>query len=395
MALLKVLVADDEAGMRLGVTRALRDFHIVVPDVDAAFDFQVDQAETGEQALEHIAEDSPDILLLDQKLPGISGLDVLEKLSEKSGDLLTIMITAYASIETAVTATKRGAFDFLPKPFTPAELKNAIRKAAAHLALVRRARELAEEKRRVRFEFIRVLGHELKAPLNAVSGYLQIMGDGTAGDEPDTRRMMVDRSMLRLEHMRKLIQDLLDMTRIEAGERRRELAEIDLVPIACEAIETLQVDADTRNIAIELHAPQKLEMFGDADELRIVLNNLVSNAVKYNRDDGRVDVNLEADDDQVTIRVQDTGIGMTSEEANKLFNDFVRIKNARTRNILGSGLGLSIVRKITALYQGQSHVESTVDVGSTFTITLRRWLRPQEQDHDTHPQTDSSVAEGN
>ena len=97
-------------------------------------------------------------------------------------DMLTIMITAYASIETAVSATKRGAYDFLAKPFTPDELKSTIRKAAARLILAKQARKLAEEKQQVRFEFIRVLGHELKAPLNAVAGYLDLIQKHPLGD---------------------------------------------------------------------------------------------------------------------------------------------------------------------------------------------------------------------
>lgn len=175
METLRILVTDDEPGMRMAVERALRGFTTRVPDIDVDVSFTIDQAETGEQALEKILAGPPDILLLDHKLPGMSGLDVLDRLASQDLEMLTIMITAYASIETAVTATKRGAYDFLAKPFTPAELKGTIRKAAARLILARQARRLEHEKRQVRFQFIRVLGHELKAPLNAVSGYLQIL----------------------------------------------------------------------------------------------------------------------------------------------------------------------------------------------------------------------------
>ena len=183
METLRVLVTDDEMGMRLGVTRTLRDFSVRVPDVNGDVAFTVEQAESGEEALEKIDRQPPDILLLDHKMPGISGLEVLDRLAGMQTDMLTIMITAYASIETAVTATKRGAYDFLAKPFTPDELKSTIRKAAARLILAKQARKLAEEKRQVRFEFIRVLGHELKAPLNAVAGYLELIKDHQLGDQ--------------------------------------------------------------------------------------------------------------------------------------------------------------------------------------------------------------------
>lgn len=389
---LRVLVADDELGMRLSVARALRDLHITVPHVDRAFGFIVDQAESGEQALQMIRHTPPDLLLLDHKLPGMSGLDVLEAMNGAGHDLLTIMITAYASIETAVSATKLGAFDFLSKPFTPAELKSAIRKAAGQLVLMRQARELEAEKRRVRFEFIRVLGHELKAPLNAVGGYLQIMAADAAGDDPATRKQMVDRSLIRIEHMRKLIQDLLDMTRIEAGERRRDLKQIDVIQIAKHAIETMTPDAAERDIAIHLHGPGELPMQGDATELEIVLNNLISNAVKYNRDGGKVDVTVSGDERRITLQVADTGIGMSEEEAARLFNDFVRIRNDKTRNILGSGLGLSILRKIADLYGGHVAVTSAPDQGSTFTVELLRQAQENVRDTEAHPH--SAMAEG-
>ena len=135
MDMLRVLVTDDEMGMRLGVMRTLRDFTVHVPDVNVDVAFEVEQAESGEEALEKITRQPPDILLLDHKMPGISGLEVLDRLADMRIDTLTVMITAYASIETAVKATKRGAYDFLAKPFTPDELKNTIRKTAARLIL--------------------------------------------------------------------------------------------------------------------------------------------------------------------------------------------------------------------------------------------------------------------
>ena len=145
MEMLRVLVTDDEMGMRLGVARTLRDFTVRVTDVNVDVAFVVEQAESGEEALEKIGRQPPDILLLDHKMPGISGLEVLDRLAGMQTDILTIMITAYASIETAVTATKRGAYDFLAKPFTPDELKSTINKTAAHLILARQARKLPKK----------------------------------------------------------------------------------------------------------------------------------------------------------------------------------------------------------------------------------------------------------
>ncbi|MFP3937308.1 MAG: sensor histidine kinase [Phycisphaerae bacterium] len=377
---LNVLVVDDEAGMRLGVQRALRDYTVRLNEVEGEYGFEVTQAETGEQAMEIIGENPPDILLLDHKLPGMSGLDVLKKLPDDEGRMLTIVITAYASLDTAVTATKRGAYDFLAKPFTPDELRGVVRKAARHLLIRRQAEKLAEEKRQVRFQFISVLAHELKSPLSAVEGYLRIIRDGSAGDDAEAYKHMLDRSLTRLEGMRKLILDLLDLTRIESGQKQRDIAEQDVVEIAREALDGARAADDEKNLTLELHAEGPAPLKCDRGEVEIVLNNLISNAVKYNKPEGRVDVTVSRDDDAVTISVADTGIGMAEEETERLFQEFTRIKNEKTRNILGSGLGLSIVQKLVSLYGGEVNVSSESDVGSTFTVTLRHADTAQQND---------------
>lgn len=369
---MRILIVDDEAGMRTGAQRALTDFSVQVPDVNGDVKFSVDAAGTGEEALKKLAASRPDILLLDHKLPGISGLEILNRIAQDSTDILTIMITAYASLDTAISATKRGAYDFLAKPFTPAELKASVRKAVRHLLLQRQARRLAQEKRQVRFQFISVLAHELKAPLGAIEGYLNIIADRSLGAELATYDPMVQRSQVRLQGMRKLILDLLDLTRIESGNRKREQAPLDVCKAARTGIETVLPEAKNRGIAIELHAPKDLPMTGDAGELEIVFNNLLSNAVKYNRQGGRVDVRLAAEAGLVKIAVSDTGIGMTKEDAARLFQDFVRIKNEQTREILGSGLGLSIVKKLAQTYGGDATVVSEPGQGSTFTVTLKQ-----------------------
>ncbi|MCE5252252.1 response regulator [bacterium] len=369
---IRILITDDEPGMRMAVVRTLRDYKVKLPDVEVEVSFTIDEASSGEEALEKINTIHPHILLLDYKLPGMSGLEVLEKIEPRKNELLTIMITAYASLETAITATKRGAYDFLPKPFTPEELKHVIRKTAGRFILISQARKLAEEKRKVRFQFISVLAHELKAPLAAIEGYLQIMKSHTVGDNITGYDQVIDRSMVRLDGMRKLIVDLLDMTRIESGEKQRELTEIDIRDVARTAMETVLPQASERSVTIALHADKPVTMMADRGEIEIILNNLVSNAVKYNRDNGKVDITITGRNGTVTIIVADTGIGLTKDEADKLFNDFVRIKNEKTRTILGSGLGLSIVKKLALLYNGDAVVSSEPDVGSTFTVTLRK-----------------------
>lgn len=365
---LKVAIVDDEDLLRRALERILSGFRVHVDEVGVDVSYETTGFATGEELLEAVAHgDGYDLMLLDLRLPGISGLDVLERLREQGRDIVTIMITAYATFETAVQATKLGGYDFLAKPFEPDELRFAVRKATSQLIINREARRLTEEKRQVRFNFISVLAHELKAPINAVEGYLKILRP----DEPTERRHMIDRSLIRLDGMRKLIFDLLDLTRIESGQKQRHIGPVDVRATAKTAMDLFAAEAAERDVSMELRPGGPVEMQADPDEIEIILNNLISNAVKYNRDEGSVTVEVDRVGQNVRINVSDTGIGLTPAESAKLFQEFTRIKNDDTIKIMGSGLGLSTVRKLAQLYGGEATVKSEKGVGSTFTVTLK------------------------
>jgi signal transduction histidine kinase len=199
---------------------------------------------------------------------------------------------------------------------------------------------------------------------------MDILSKGIGRDAPATLNQMLQRCQVRAGQMRKLVNDLLDLTRIESGQKKRELAELDVHELARQAIEGVKPEAAGKGVAVRLHGDGPTKLPADRGEIEIVLNNLVSNAVKYNRPGGEVDVRIEQPGGKTVISVADTGIGMSAEEAGRLFTEFVRIRNDKTRNILGSGLGLSIVKKIALLYDGQVSVSSTPDAGSAFTVTL-------------------------
>jgi signal transduction histidine kinase len=144
------------------------------------------------------------------------------------------------------------------------------------------------------------------------------------------------------------------------------------VEIARLAMDTIEPMAIQQNVKVYLHAPDKVIFNADKDELEIIFNNMISNAVKYNKEGGEVNICIKPKNDSIEITVKDTGIGMTEEESNMLFQEFVRIKNSKTRNITGSGLGLSIVKKLVEEnYDGSIEVESKPDVGSCFKVKLK------------------------
>lgn len=370
MAVLKVLVIDDEPGIRSGVSRILNNFHVTYPFMDEDYTFEVTEAGTGEEGIWIMEKDKPDILLLDNKLPGIQGIDVLEHIRKRNYDIVVAMITSYASLDVAIRATRDGAIDFIPKPFTPQELKSSIENITKQQYLKRITHKMQEEGKKVRYQFLSVLSHELKAPLNALEGYLRMMQEKQAGDLMDDYATPIERSLQRIQGMRNLIMDLLDFTKIRLERKEEKIEEVRLSEIASASIVTVQPYAIQMDVNINLDILTEAVIMADPTDMEIIFNNLISNAVKYNKTAGSVGITIDSSESDAIIIISDTGIGITKNDTENLFTEFVRIKNEKTRNISGSGLGLSIVKKVVELYYGDIKVESIPDVGTTFTITL-------------------------
>jgi two-component system, sensor histidine kinase and response regulator len=370
MAVLKVLVIDDEPGIRSGVSRILNNFHVTYPFMDEDYTFEVTEAATGEDGIAILERDMPDILLLDNKLPGIQGVEVLEYIRKRNYDIVVAMITSYASLDVAIRATRDGAIDFIPKPFTPQELKSSIENITKQQYLKRITHKMKQEGKKVRYQFLSVLSHELKAPLNALEGYLRMMQEKQAGERIEDYATPIERSLQRIQGMRSLIMDLLDFTKIRLDRKEEKIQDVNLKDIASEAIVDVQPYAIQMDVTINLDVRSDVDIMADPDDMEIVFNNLISNAVKYNKEGGRAEITIDASDSEAILVFSDTGIGITKSDTENLFTEFVRIKNEKTRNISGSGLGLSIVKKVVELYHGTIKVESTPDVGTVFTIRL-------------------------
>lgn len=367
---LKVLVVDDEPGIRSGIARVLRDFTVSFPFLEDDFSLEIIEAENGEVAIELIDNSKIDIILLDNNLPGIQGIEVLEYINESQKDVEVMMITSYASLDLAVRATNNGAFNFVPKPFTPQELKTSIEAITKHLYLKRIARNLNQTGKQIRFQFLSILSHELKSPINAIEGYLKIMQDRQVGDNIADYEAMIDRSLIRIKGMRSLIMDLLDITRLESGAKKRDIKRTDLVEVARLSKDTVDLIAIQKNVKIFYDYSESIFINADTNEMEIIFNNLLSNAIKYNNENGKVYLSVEEKAGEIIIKVRDTGFGISEEDLPKLFGEFSRIKNSKTREITGSGLGLNIVKRMVTLYKGSIEVESEVDKGTCFTVKL-------------------------
>jgi two-component system, sensor histidine kinase and response regulator len=370
MAVLKVLVIDDEPGIRSGVSRILNNFHVTYPFMDEDYTFEVTEAGTGEEGITILERDMPDILLLDNKLPGIQGVEVLEYIRKRNYDIVVAMITSYASLDVAIRATRDGAIDFIPKPFTPQELKSSIENITKQQYLKRITHKMKQEGKKIRYQFLSVLSHELKAPLNALEGYLRMMQEKQAGDRIEDYTTPIERSLQRIQGMRSLIMDLLDFTKIRLERKEEKIQEVNLAELASDAIVTVQPYAIQMDVTINLDVRSDVVIMADPDDMEIVFNNLISNAVKYNKIGGKAEITIDSSDSEAILIFSDTGIGITKNDTENLFTEFVRIKNEKTRNISGSGLGLSIVKKVVELYHGTIKVDSTPDIGTVFTIRL-------------------------
>lgn len=368
--MLKVLVVDDEPGIRSGITRILSKYTVGYPFMDEDIGYTVGEAATGEEAIRIFHEDLPDIVLLDNKLPGMGGVEVLEYIKRNQLDTEVMMITSFASLELAVKATNMGAYDFVPKPFTPQELRSSMDNITKHLFLKRMTQKMNREGKMVRFQFLSVLSHELKNPLNSIEGYLRMMQERQAGESLAAYDEMIERSLNRVKGMRSMIMDLLDLTKIESGKKNREIIATDLVKIARVSAETMGPLSIQMEVSIKVESPDELWVNGDSEELEIILNNLISNAVKYNKTGGSVICKLSGEGKRLKIEVTDTGLGIPEDEMPTLFREFTRIRRKETKNIMGSGLGLSIVKRLVDMYEGTIEVESQAGKGSTFRVVL-------------------------
>ena len=299
MEILKVLIVDDEPGIRSGISRILTKFIVDYPFMDDNIGFSTLEASTGEEAINIIEKDRPHIVLLDNKLPGIHGVDVLEYINKNFPDILVVMITSYASLDLAVKATNFGAYDFVPKPFTPQELKSSMENITKHYFLRRMTQKLNKEGRQIRFRFLSVLSHELKAPLNAIEGYLKMIKEHEFGNNIENYDEIIERSLSRISSMRNMIMDMLDLTQIESGKKVREISNINITQIARTAIDTMNPYAIQKDVTIFLNAPDDIYIQADQEEMEIILNNLISNAIKYNISNGKVFCNITKNENEI------------------------------------------------------------------------------------------------
>lgn len=223
----------------------------------------------------------------------------------------------------------------------------------------------------VKSQFVSMVAHELKAPVAAVQGFINLLLNDQVALTDEQKNNYLARSEVRLKSLLDLVNDLLDISRMEMKSKQREIEKIDLSEIVESTIQILEIPINKRRLVVStVIEPDLPQLSADNNEITRVFTNLLSNAIKYNKDEGKIDISISKSKNYFVIKVADTGVGLKPEEKEKLFHEFYRAKNELTRTISGTGLGLTIVKRIVDSYHGKIAIESEFGIGTTFVIQL-------------------------
>ncbi len=355
----KILIIDDEEVVLDSCTLIL-----------AGGNYQLATAKNGNLGLELTKEFQPDLVYVDLKMPGISGLEVLERIRELDPNIVTIVITGYATVSSAVEAMKNGAYDFLPKPFTPDEFRLITQRGLDRRKLVLETIALRREKEMLRENFAAIVSHELKAPLGVVQQNLY-------GLEYELEDRLTEEQKEKIGQMKSKINDLINLIhtwlRVISVDVKKlqENFKPTLIPIVIsKAVEIVQPQAIRKNIEIVPSVQEPLNFVnGDEGTLVEVVVNILGNGIKFSREGSRILIKAEEKNKVLAITVSDSGIGISKEDLPYIFEDFY---TGDTGQIVekSSGLGLAISKRIVEAHNGSISVESELGKGSTFTVCL-------------------------
>ncbi len=281
----RILVIDDEQGIREGIKRGLSPEGYIV-----------EVAADGEQGLALFRQHPFDLVLIDVMMPGVSGIDLIAEIHQIDPDAVCIIITGYATVEMAVRAIKEGAYDFLTKPFSVDDLLLVVRQGLERRRLTletkrlqsieEEARQLQQEKARLeeldraKMQFIRLVTHELQAPIAAIHTYLRLILEGYVS--PEDQKRIIEKCLVRAQEQMKLINDLLELGRVQAQIEQGKVEEVDMDEVLRGVVEKMQLQATEKGLEFRVHIqPDRKIVLGNRDHFASVWTNLIGNAIKY------------------------------------------------------------------------------------------------------------------
>ncbi|MDP2982313.1 MAG: HAMP domain-containing sensor histidine kinase [Candidatus Latescibacter sp.] len=368
-----ILVIDDEEVM-----------HDSCAQVLSRQGYSIVTAYEGEEGLKKVLTAHPDLVLFDMKLAGKNGINILRNILDIDPTIVIVVITGHATIESAVEAMKHGASDFLPKPFTPDELRLIVSRGMEKRDLLLQTRKLREENWRIRENFVSIITHEMRSPLVAVEEYIEVLLAGICGRMEEKQIAVLSRCKCRIMWLLSLVNEWLSMARIQETTIFENLEEVDIRNVLFESFDLMNVQAEEKNITVTFDIPAGISpITGNSAALVLLFMNLYSNAIKYNKKFGSIAIKVYDKGDALSISISDTGIGIPQESLPFIFDEFFRVRTQGKEEVsteTGTGLGLAIVKRIVEVHKGYINVESTPGIGSCFTVHL-----PKKQDASAEP----------
>lgn len=388
-----VLVVNDDPASLIGLVGLLSQW-------EEELNFHTFSARSGEAALRHVLTREFAVILLDVNMPGMSGFETAQAIHSRTASAATpiIFVTAYSADEmNRLKGYEQGAVDYLFTPVVPEILKAKISVFVAlaknKLALKYQAdvldkktqeltaintrlaaeiekRELAEQKNKTTEEFLAMLGHELRNPLNAISGAAMLLTlDGVSAQKTTAAKEIIQRQSGQLT---RIIDDLLDLSRVMSGRIVLAKKAVDFSRLVSDCVETLTFAGRTQTYELSIRA-DSAPIDADATRMEQVITNLVDNALKYTPPGGKIDIRLQASEQEVSLEIQDSGMGMAPELLPHIFDVFVQGERSLDRPQGGLGIGLALVRQLIHLHGGTVTAHSDgLGKGSTIMLRLPR-----------------------
>jgi signal transduction histidine kinase len=401
----KLLVVDDEESLRITTAAILEKEG-----------YLVNTASSGDEAITLMNATDYDLVLTDLHMEGGDGLSVLNQIRRHAPLTISVVLTGFASVESAIAALQEGAYDYLVKPCDIESMKHTIRRGVEHrrlmlaeqkaradlqqlnLDLERRIQERTAELQRLNVElaeanrakdvFLATLSHELRTPLTPVVGWIKLLRTGSLDEKSILQALDAIERNAWLQS--RLIDDLLDTSRIATGKLHFEPKPTDLNVAVKAACDTVRASASTRNIELAMCLwPTSLVVLGEPVRLQQIAWNLVSNAIKFTEPGGKVTVTTASDGTNAQLVVVDTGVGIEPEFLPHVFDRFRQADGSTSRRHGGLGLGLAIADALAKMHGAQLEAHSDgVGSGSRFALHVAlaavENLAPETLDEKVH-----------
>ncbi len=372
-----IMVIEDEADTRTTLYHTLE-----------GAGYRVIGLERGVDALEMIRSNPFNVVITDIRLPDVGWMKILELAKEMNPDVAVIMMTGDTSVETALDAISHGAYAYFVKPVNPSEIKTTIANALKQQRLLQEnkrlveslqwsnkllfeANEKLERANQLKSEFLAHMSHDLRTPLNVIIGFSQLMADEVPGKVNDEQRQCLNDILDSSQHLLNLINEVLDLSKIESGKMRLRLTNIALTEVVESLRSTMMPILTSRKQSLDVEVEEGLPLIhADKAKLRQVLLNLVDNSSKSTPDEGRLKIKAVREGDWCQVSVTDNGIGIKKEDLDRIFEPFCRLDDALIKDKGGTGLGLTLVKQIIERHGGRIWVETEYGRGSRFIFTL-------------------------